>query len=414
MKVLISGGGIAGPCLAYWLARTRLDIVTTIVERSPFPRLTGQSIDVRGTAVDIVKKMGLEEAVRSRHTTEEGTVMIKRSGKGTFAHFKAGDVFTADYEILRADLSQLFLEATKGLTNVRYMYGDSIKSLEQTEENVNVTFANGSKDTFDLVVAADGSTSTTRPMILDQESLKGCYNFLGQYIAFYSIPKQDQDPKLWQIYNPARGLCIMIRPHNNTSTMGVYLCVTTPSHSQRDPAIEAAMKEGSEATKRKLREYFEDLGWQAKRVLDGMDHAEDFYFTRAAQVKIPKWTNQRSVVMGDAAFATFGVGTTLAISSAYTLAGELSKIKTSDEIPQALENYEQVFRSLYAKMEDLPPGYPQIVFPQSPWAIRLRDFLIWAVSATKAYKLIPGEGGVDFMLPMYEWKDVLEGKEVQT
>ena len=174
------------------------------------------------------------------------------------------------------------------------------------------------------------------------------------------------------------------------------------------------MKEGSEATKRKLREYFEDLGWQAKRVLDGMDHAEDFYFTRAAQVKIPKWTNQRSVVMGDAAFATFGVGTTLAISSAYTLAGELSKIKTSDEIPQALENYEQVFRSLYAKMEDLPPGYPQIVFPQSPWAIRLRDFLIWAVSATKAYKLIPGEGGVDFMLPMYEWKDVLEGKEVQT
>lgn len=410
MKVLISGGGIAGPCLAYWLARTRLDIVTTIVERSPFPRLTGQSIDVRGTAVDIVKKMGLEEAVRSRHTTEEGTIMIKRSGKGTFAHFKAGDVFTADYEILRADLSQLFLEATQSLTNVQYMYGDSIISLDQTEKDVNVTFASGSKETFDLVVAADGSTSSTRPMILDEQTVKGCYNFLGQYIAFYSIPKQENDPKLWQIYNPARGLCIMIRPHNNISTMGVYLCVTTPSHSQRDLAIEEAMKGGPDATKKKLREYFEDLGWQAKRVLEGMDHAEDFYFTRAAQVKLPKWANHRGVVMGDAAFATFGVGTTLAISSAYTLAGELSKIKCSGDIPQALESYEQVFRTLYAKMEDLPPGYPQIVFPQSAWAIRLRDFLIWVVSATKAYKLIPGEGGVDFMLPLYEWEDIPQVK----
>ncbi|KEF63425.1 uncharacterized protein A1O9_01403 [Exophiala aquamarina CBS 119918] len=410
MKVLISGGGIAGPCLAYWLARTRLDIVTTIVERSPFPRLTGQSVDVRGTAVDIVRKMGLEEAVRARHTTEEGTIMIKRSGKGTFAHFKAGDVFTADYEILRADLSQLFLEATQSLTNVRYMYGDSIISLEQTEKDVNITFASGSKDTFDLVVAADGSTSATRPMILDEQSLKGCYNFLGQYIAFYSIPKQKDDPKLWQIYNPARGLCIMIRPHKNTSTMGVYLCVTTPSHSQRDPAIEEAMKEGPEATKKKLWEYFKDLGWQAKRVLEGMNSAEDFYFTRAAQVKLPKWTNQRGVVMGDAAFATFGVGTTLAISSAYTLAGELSKIKNNDDVPHALEKYEQVFRTLYAKMEDLPPGYPQIVFPQSAWAIRLRDFLIWVVSATKAYKLIPGEGGVDFALPPYEWGEIPERK----
>ncbi|KAK5056608.1 hypothetical protein LTR84_012140 [Exophiala bonariae] len=408
MKVLISGGGIAGPCLAYWLARTRLDIVTTIVERSPIPRITGQSVDVRGTAVDIVKKMGLEEAIKTRHTTEEGTTMIRRSGKGSFARFKAGDVFTADYEILRADLSELFLQATEELSSVKYRYGDCITSLQQTHKHVDVTFASGLKDTFDLVVAADGSSAATRSMILDEPTLTGCYRFLGQYIAFFSIPRQSDDPKLWQIYNPARGLCIMIRPHNNTSTMGVYLCVTTPSHSQRDPVFEEAMEKGPEATKEKLREYFENLGWQAKRVLEGMDQADDFYFTRAAQVKLPRWTggSGRAVVIGDAAFATFGVGTTLAISSAYILAGELSRISTGDvDIPQALESYERVFRKLYAKMEDLPPGYPQIIFPQSPWAIRLRDFLIWTVAATKAYKLIPGEGGVDFSLPAYEWED---------
>jgi 2-polyprenyl-6-methoxyphenol hydroxylase-like FAD-dependent oxidoreductase len=74
LKVLISGAGIAGPCLVFWLAKTGLHTSITIVERSTSPRVTGQAIDVRGSAVEIIKQMKLEEAVRSRHTTEEGAI----------------------------------------------------------------------------------------------------------------------------------------------------------------------------------------------------------------------------------------------------------------------------------------------------------------------------------------------------
>ena len=129
LKVLVAGAGIAGSCFAYWLAKTRLDIAITIIERSPSPRVTGQSIDIRGPAVEIIKRMKLEEAVRSRHTTEEGTIFVNPLGK-TFAQFNAGESFTAEYEILRGDLSQLFLEATEGLGKVKYIYGDSVKSVE--------------------------------------------------------------------------------------------------------------------------------------------------------------------------------------------------------------------------------------------------------------------------------------------
>ena len=402
LKVLIAGAGIAGPCLAYWLAKTRLDISITIIERSPSPRATGQSIDIRGRAVEIIKAMKMEEAVRSRHTTEEGTKFVNSSGK-IFAQFKAGDSFTADYEILRADLSQLFLDATEGLANVQYIYGDSVRSLEQTDKAVDVTFTGGSKDTFDLVVAADGSTSKTRSLILDEQVLKDSYKFLGQYIAFFSIPSRPTDPKLWQWYNAPKGLSIMMRPHRNTSTMGAYLCITMPARGKRDPTIEDAMDKGTEATKRMLHEYLEDAGWEAKRVLEGMDHAEDFYMSRCAQVKLPKWTNGRALVLGDAAFATFGVGTSLAIESAYFLAGELSKIQSSSDVPQALEKYEDVFRPLYAKMEDLPPGFPQIAFPQTSWGLRLRDSALWFVSKTKMYKLLQGDSKVDWKLPRYDW-----------
>lgn len=82
------------------------------------------------------------------------------------------------------------------MSNVQYKYGDSVKSLEQTDKSINVTFAGGLKDTFDLVVAADGSTSKTRPMILGEQILRDSYKTLGQYIAFFSIPSRPTDPKL--------------------------------------------------------------------------------------------------------------------------------------------------------------------------------------------------------------------------
>ena len=152
-----------------------------------------------------------------------------------------------------------------------------------------------------------------------------------------------------------------------------------------------------------LHSYFENAGWQARRVLEGMDSAGDFCMSKAAQVKLPKWTNGRALVLGDAAHATFGVGTSLAIESAYILAGELSTIKSSDEVPQALDRYEGIFRPMYQKMEDLPPGFPQMAFPQTAWGLGLRDSLLWIVSRTGLYKLFQGGGGNESHLPVYDW-----------
>jgi 2-polyprenyl-6-methoxyphenol hydroxylase-like FAD-dependent oxidoreductase len=354
-----------------------------------------------------MKKMNMEEAVRTRGTTEVGTRFINSSGK-PFAEFASGDSFSAEFEILRADLAGLFMESVESLDNVQFKYGDYIKSLEQTPKNINVTFAGGSNETFDLVVGADGTTSTTRPMILDEPILKDGFNFIGQYIAFFTIPSQPTDGKFWLCYNAPKGLSVMIRPHRNTSTMGAYLCITTPKHGVQDPVVEKAMDQGTEETKKMLREYFKDAGWEAMRVLDGMDQADDFYMSRATQVILPKWTNSRALVIGDAAFATFGVGTTLAIESAYVLAGELSKIQSSEEVLQAVERYEEVFRPLYKKMEVLPRGFPQVAFPQTKWALGLRDSVLWGVSKTGLYKLFQGGEGQKWNLPEYEWADVPE------
>lgn len=404
LNVLISGAGIAGPCLAYWLTRTRLDVTVTIVERSTVPRVTGQAIDIRGPAIDIIKEMNLLDAVRSRHTTEQGTRFVDRSGK-TFAQFDGGDTFTAEYEILRADLSQLLMDAIEG-RNIQCIYGDYITSLDQSGTSVDVTFAGGSKKTYDMVVAADGSTSKTRSFILSEDILKDGYHFLGQYTAFFSIPSRPTDPKMWRWYNTLKGLGLFLRPHRNVSTVGAYLCITTPKRGKRDPIVEDALDKGTAETKRVLHEYFCDAGWETERILEGLDASEDFYMARGAQVKLPKWTNGRALVLGDAAFATLGVGTTLAIESAYVLAGELSKIQSGSDVPAALERYENVFRPFYAKMEDLPPGFPQIAFPQTSWGLWILGCVLWLVSKTKFYKLFQTGSKTEWNFPSYDWVGV--------
>jgi 2-polyprenyl-6-methoxyphenol hydroxylase-like FAD-dependent oxidoreductase len=412
LNVLVSGAGIAGTCLAYWLSKTSLNTSITVLERSPVPRPTGQSVDIRGPAISIVKKMGLEPAIRARITNEEGTVLLNTAGK-PFAGFGKGDAFTADYEILRADLCGLFLDATKKLDSVKYTYGDYVTALDQTEKNVNVTFNSGRKETYDLVIAADGSTSKIRSMILEEASLKNSYRFLGQYVAFFSIPSQPTDTKHWLWYNAPnnnpkipKGLGLMTRPHRNPDTIGVYMCITKPAHGHYDPIVEQALKGGVDAQKKMLHTYFRNAGWEAKRILAGMDNADDFYMSRTATVHLPKWHNNRTVLLGDAAFATFGIGTSLAIESAYFLAGELSKIQSGADIPQALAKYEEAFRKIQGE-EELPPGYPQIAFPSTTWGLRLRDATLWLASKTKVYKLLPNDDAENAsVLPEYDWVGV--------
>jgi 2-polyprenyl-6-methoxyphenol hydroxylase-like FAD-dependent oxidoreductase len=403
LKVLISGAGIAGPCLAYWLSRTRLNTSVTIVERSPVPRPTGQAIGIRGTAISVIKKMGLLEAVNARHTTEEGTRFINGAGKA-FAEFGKGASMTAEYEILRADLCGLFLDATAELANVTYKYGDYVTDLEQSSSSVHVGFANGSKETYDMVVGADGSTSKIRSMILPKDALDGSYNFIGQYIAYFSIPSVASDTKHWYWYNAPGAIALMTRPHRNADAIGVYMVITTPGHGVKYPDVEGAMDGGAEAQKTVLRKYFANAGWETERILKGMETCSDFYMSRAAQVKLPVWHSNRVVLLGDAAFATFGIGTSLAIKSAYYLAGELGRISSAAAVPDAIEAYESEFRQVYKKSEDLPKGFPQIAFPQTRWGLRVRDAGIWFASRTKVYKLLPDEEKEDeSSLKGYDW-----------
>jgi 2-polyprenyl-6-methoxyphenol hydroxylase-like FAD-dependent oxidoreductase len=81
LDVLISGSGVAGPALAFWLHRLVPGANITILERSPVRRYGGQAVDLRGPSVRVVERMGLLAAVKEKSTSEEGVQFVYADGK---------------------------------------------------------------------------------------------------------------------------------------------------------------------------------------------------------------------------------------------------------------------------------------------------------------------------------------------
>ena len=114
-----------------------------------------------------------------------------------------------------------------------------------------------------------------------------------------------------------------------------------------------------------LREQFRDVGWEAPRVLDALDGADDMYFESIGQVRAPRWSRGRVALVGDAAWCASpvsGMGTSLAIVGAYVLAGELaSHVDHRD----AFAGYERIMRPYVDQAQKLPPGVPRIANPRT-------------------------------------------------
>lgn len=357
--VLIAGAGIAGPTLAYWLDRHGME--PTVVERAPELRPGGQNVDVRGAGRTVAERTGIEEAVRAAGTGEQGLAFVDADGV-VRAEFPVGPRgqdggFTAELEILRGDLAQILYDHTRG--RVPYRFGDRITALDDDGRRVRVGFEHGPDEEFDLVVAADGLRSGTREIALPGVA---DIRFLGLCIAYFTVPRQNTDTDWWRWYAAGNGRTVTLRPdrHGTTRAMLSFLSLSA-----------APARLSPSAQKELLRAEFAGAGWQAERVLDGMDRASDFYFEAVSQVRAPSFARGRVGLVGDAAYCASpisGMGTTLGLVGAYVLAGELAR---RDDHRAAFAAYESVMRPVVRKAQKLPPGTPRVANPRSRTGVRL-------------------------------------------
>ncbi|KAI7081990.1 putative oxidoreductase [Hortaea werneckii] len=387
-SILIIGCGCAGPTLATFLLLapesdpTRLPHIT-IVERTPALLSAGQNIDVRGTGMEIIRKLGLEHQVRSSTTGEEGVLIVddKNEAWAINAADKTGKVQTgtSDCEILRGTLAAILHQRSQQVSDdvqrqggqgIEYVFGDSIDALEQQGDTVNVRFANSGKHrNFNIVVGADGLQSRTRRLAFGTEDDKDRLKPLNAYAAFFSMPAAPSD-SLWRRWwhGPNRRSA-MIRPSGDRRK-STALMIVVSEVDQRLKDVAGHGTRDTEQQKALLREYFDHGEWECDRLCREMDQADDFYYDMVAQVKLETWHKGRVVLLGDAGYCASpfsGMGTTLALNGAYNLAGRL--MQSPDDPDPAFRAYEKSMRPLVEKAQKLAPGMPRLLHPESTWGV---------------------------------------------
>jgi 2-polyprenyl-6-methoxyphenol hydroxylase-like FAD-dependent oxidoreductase len=240
----------------------------------------------------------------------------------------AGDAgFTAELEVPRGALSRMLYERTRG--SARYLFGEQIAAVEDRGQQVSVRFAGGGEESFDLLIVAEGLRSRTRGLVFDDVDIR----HLGLYIAWFPIPRRRDDVDTWRILHAPGGRVVSLRPA---------------------PDVMRAM----------LRERFAGIGWQTRRIIDGLD-PETLEFQPVAQVRAPTWSRGRVVLLGDAAYAPSpltGQGTSLALIGAYLLAGELGR---GDDLGAALGRYEGLMRPRAEAAQKLPRGAARLALPET-------------------------------------------------
>jgi len=379
--VLISGAGIAGPAVAYWLRTAGFR--PTVVERAPAPRPGGQAVDLRGAGRTITERMGLLDRVRAVALEQEGFAYVDARGRITArlpADAFGGEGIVSEIEVLRGDLCRVLYEAS--LPETEYLFDDTITGIEQDARGVTVTFEKASSRRFSLVVGADGLHSAVRRLAFGPDA--ACLRPFQLYIAWYTAPAEIDLGGWFLMYNAPGGLVAGARPGRDRDEIKVMLSF------RAEP--ETYERLGRADQQELLEKRFAGAGWEVPRLLDAMREATDFYFDSVGQVHLEEWSQGRVVLLGDAGYCPSplsGLGTSLALVGAYILAGEL--VAAAGDHVIAFPRYEQRMRTYVAQGQKLPPGGVRGFAPTSAFMIHLRAASMRWMTRWPMRRLVSGQ-----------------------
>src|SRR4051794_29961012 len=354
--VLISGASIAGPTLAYWLARRGAAV--TVVEQAPALRTGGHGVDFRGAQMELLDRMGITDAVRARQTGMGTQTFVDGTGRAIVE--MPSLFFSGEVEIARGDLAQVLHERTRD--DVEYVFGDSVTALTDTGDGVDVRFRISPPRRFDLVIGADGMHSAVRRLVWGEESRFA--TFRGYYAAGFDAPNVLGLDHAGLIYNePGRAVSADSGRDPSVMHVGFIFKADRLDYDRHDPAQLRAI----------LRSRFAGVGWEAPRLLAELDGALDLYFDPLEQIHLDRWSTGRIGLLGDAAWCAGpgGSGTGLAMMGGYILAAELAA--ADGDHARAFGRYQQVLAKAAAKGQWQAKGAGDFLAPPTAGKIRSRN-----------------------------------------
>jgi 2-polyprenyl-6-methoxyphenol hydroxylase-like FAD-dependent oxidoreductase len=343
LKILIVGGGIGGIATALALRQRNID--ACLFEQAQAFGQVGAGIQISANATRILRMLGLGDALARIAVYPEGRdyrawdagerLYWTPLGKLAELHFGA-----PYYHAHRADLLNVLLG---GLGATGFRLGAHVDSFEQDANGVEVTLADGTKATGDVLVGADGIHSTVRSLLFGKEQPRYTGN-----VAWRGLVPAERLSHL----DLGRVTEVWMGP--DRSIVQYYVCAGKTfnwigiSRSQQ-PARESWLAEGR--IEDALAEY---AGWH--HTIRTIIAATPKVLRQALYDRepLPDWRVGRVVLLGDAAHPMmpfYAQGAAQSIEDAYVLAGCLAA--NSEEPVFALERYVRLRQPRTAWMQDL-------------------------------------------------------------
>jgi 2-polyprenyl-6-methoxyphenol hydroxylase-like FAD-dependent oxidoreductase len=377
MNILISGAGIAGVSLAFWLKKFGFN--PTIIEISPTLRQGGYAIDFMGAGYDVAEKMGILPALEKADMNISKLAFVDENNKenGSMNYQKIKELMNnRALTLLRSDLAAVIYNSLE--KDIEIIFGDTINRIEQDEKKAIVTFRSGVTRSFDLLVGADGLHSNVRDLIFGNETQFEKY--YGYYTSSFTIDNFSYKGRAFSMYNvPHKQVAIYSYSENKTGAFFVFSSPEKLIYEHHD----------IEKQKQILKTEFMNIGWKCSELLSKIDATTDFYFDSISQIRMKNWSKGRITLVGDACDCPSllsGKGSTLAIVGAYILAGELKQ--ANGNYKTAFEHYENIFKPFIEKKQKAAQVFAKSFIPKSDFGIWLRNKAFQLMSIPLFSKLV--------------------------
>ncbi len=346
MKIAIVGGGIGGLTTALALSQHSHDV--TVFERSAGIREIGAGVQISPNAGRLLHSLGLGSAYSEISVNPHRVVLRRWEDDSIIRATELDESFLSQHQVplanvARNELVEILGNAVATCLNVALKFSTHVVSVEPSDASSEVIFADGSSQSFDIVIGADGIHSVVRPCVggIDRPRFSGsaAYRALVPRSAVDDLPidvtnRMGPDRHVVS-YFIGRG-----RSHLN------LVCIS-PEESWE---IESWTEQG---TLEDLHSRFE--GWSPE-FLSLLERVEEPVFRWALFDREPleQWGIGTTTLLGDACHPMLpfmAQGSCQAIEDAVVLARCLSDANTSDAA-DALRRYEDARRGRTAQVQN--------------------------------------------------------------
>lgn len=363
LRVLISGGGIAGATLAYWLTAGGHRV--TIVESADRVRSSGSPVDVRGPAVAIARSMGVWPQLAAAATGVERLVFVDTDGnRQAVIRTRRSSNPDDEVEIARVELATALLDAVDDSAEI--ITGNSVAMLSSDAGGVDAQYSHGGGGRFDLAVGADGVHSAVRRLSFGAEERYS--RPMGLFIGTVRTDVFDTDPREVTLLNTP-GAALAIHPAGGNPG-AAFIFRSRQAYDHHDPHRATVLIEDA----------YSDRGSMTERALEAWHASSDVYFDQVTRIRVPQWSTGRIALVGDAAscVSVFGEGSSNAIVGAKTLA---DAICASPADPHAaFADYERTHRRRTSRTGAGAPILARFLVPKTSRGITIRNTALRLVS----------------------------------